>query len=176
MAKKVLYIFEKICISLGLLMFVLVFLVGVKATIMSAQFLVKADISLFLILFVLGGFILTWVKGKHAPLIGHCFLASGLTFNFLYWFIYFMGTTDNTFTLAFVFSLISLVLYIASLVLYVVRKAVSANDDLDNLDERVKKYKEYKKLFDEGFITQEELEAKKVQLLNVKPVKNTVSK
>ena len=176
MAKKVLYIFEKICISLGLLMFILVFVAGVEATILSAKFLVSGEIFLFLFLFVLGGFILTWVKGKHASLIGHCFLASGLTFNFLYWFIYFMGTTDNTYTLAFVFSLISLVFYIVSLVLYVVRKAISVNDDIDNLDERVKKYKEYKKLFDEGFITQEELEAKKVQLLNVKPVKNTASK
>lgn len=176
MAKKVLNIFEKICISLALLMFVLVFIVGVEARVLKPEILVISFAFLFLVLFVVGGFILTWIEAKHASLIGHCFLASGLTFNFLYWFVSYMSTDDTTYSMAFVFSLIAFILYIASLVLYVVARAISSDENLDDLDVRVEKYKEYKKLFEEGYISQEELDAKKAQLLNVKPVKKVASK
>ncbi len=173
MAKKLLTIFEKICISISLLMFVLIYIAGGVANyLLGATILNEA--FLFLTLFVVGGFILTWVKAKYTYLIGTCLYASALVFNFLFWFLTFSSSSNVL--IAFIFSLIGLLMYIASVILRTINNALGSVSSLENLDDRIEKYKEYKKLFDEGLINQEELECKKSQLLNVKPVKKQPTK
>ena len=173
MPKKLLTIFEKICISLSLTMFIFIYLAGgvanylLGATILNVTFLL-------LTLFIVGGFVLTWVKAKYAYLIGTCFFSSGLVFNFLFWFL--TLTLSSATMSAFIYSTISLVMYIASIILRTINNALGKASSMENLDDRVEKYKEYKKLFDEGLINEEELECKKVQLLNVKPTKKQLIK
>ncbi len=179
MSQKILKIFEKISISLSLLLFVLIFVVGIDYTSSASVSLLE---SLFPLLFVIGfvvsGYILSWPKSKKCFLIGNCFLATGLFFNFILWFALFQAEletmsaeSESVIALGFVFSLIALILYFVSLILHGLGCFLFHETSCVDLDKRVESYKEYKKLFEEGLISQEELDLKKAQLLNIKPDK-----
>lgn len=71
-----------------------------------------------------------------------------------------------------VFVVLGLVLIVVVFVcLGLLRLFASEESTTENLDKRVELLKSYKEMVAEGFLTQEEFEAKRVELLKVKPTK-----
>ena len=116
------------------------------------------------------GLVLTFAESKQTRGIGYALLTASVVA--VFGVELFNLVEGGRLQIGDVFAILGLVFVLIAYVCLGLLKLFNAEESAaENLDKRVEILKSYKEMVAEGFLTQEEFEAKRVELLKVKPAK-----